>query len=257
MPNASHADEGGRHVLVWDLETVPDLDAVARMHGRVMTPAEAEAALGDKFPPLPLHKIVCIGALIAQHHAEGWRVRSLGAPHSGLRPEHELLTSFIERLTALRPQLVSFNGHGFDLPVLRYRAMIHKVSAPTLESRGIFRRYGEEALDLCDVLSSFDGRGKVGLDALCRILALPGKPGGVDGSAVAQYVKDGRIQDVADYCESDVVNTYRVWLRHELFKGRLTQLHFDASEANLVAFIGEAQKPHLSSHLPTDTTAST
>jgi len=158
-----------------------------------------------------------------------------------------LLKSFLERLTTKRPQLVSFNGQGFDLPVLRYRAMLRHLSAPTLERSGVFRRYGEEALDLCDVLSSFDARGKIGQDALCRILALPGKPSGVDGGSVAQFVKDGRIQEVADYCESDIVNTYRIWLRSELFRGGLDQDAFAASEANLIA---QAQKPHLACHVP-------
>lgn len=52
-------------------------------------------------------------------------------------------------------------------------------------------------------------------------MGLPGKPNSIDGSQVAQYYRDGRIREIADYCESDVVNTYRVWLRHELFQGKL------------------------------------
>jgi hypothetical protein len=78
-------------------------------------------------------------------------------------------------------------------------------------------------------------------------MGLPGKPGNIDGGEVEKYFRDGRIQDIADYCESDVVNTYRVWLRYELFRGKLTNAAFQASEATLSEFI-EARsntKPHL------------
>jgi predicted PolB exonuclease-like 3'-5' exonuclease len=237
----------GPTVLVWDLETVPDLAAVSRINGRDMSDEEAEEFLGSKFPALPLHKIVCIGALIAQHRLQGWVVQSLGAPHIGNREEPELIAAFVDRIADLRPKLVSFNGHSFDLPVLRYRAMVNSVAAPSLEARGYFRRYSDEAVDLCDVLASFDGRAKISLDSLCRVLGLPGKPDDIQGKQVAGYVKDGRIQAVADYCETDVVNTYRVWLRYELFRGGLTKSEFGYSETALREFIQTraAEKPHL------------
>ncbi len=94
---AASSDLGsGSYVLVWDLETVPDLAAVSRIHGREMTDAEVEEYLGDKFPALPLHKIVCIGALIAQRGPLGWVAQSLGAPHIGQRPEPELIAAFVD-----------------------------------------------------------------------------------------------------------------------------------------------------------------
>jgi predicted PolB exonuclease-like 3'-5' exonuclease len=68
-------------------------------------------------------------------------------------------------------------------------------------------------------------------------MGLPGKPDSIDGGDVHKYFREGRIQEIADYCESDVVNTYRVWLRHELFRGRLTNTGFQESEANLAEFI--------------------
>ena len=78
-------------------------------------------------------------------------------------------------------------------------------------------------------------------------MGLPGKPENIDGGEVEKLFRDGRIQDIADYCESDVVNTYRVWLRHELFQGRLANSAFEASEANLQEFIKARAntKPHL------------
>jgi predicted PolB exonuclease-like 3'-5' exonuclease len=89
--------------------------------------------------------------------------------------------------------------------------------------------------------------GKATLNEICRVMGLPGKPDGMDRAEVAQYHRDGRIQDIADYCESDVVNTYRVWLRYELFRGKLTEGEPDASEANLGEYIKARSntKPHL------------
>lgn len=62
-------------VVVWDLETVPDLVAAARMLDMAnASDAEVREALGTGFPKHPLHKIACIGALIASRQPEGWRV---------------------------------------------------------------------------------------------------------------------------------------------------------------------------------------
>jgi 3'-5' exonuclease len=125
--------------------------------------------------------------------------------------------------------------------------MVHGVTAPGLSSRPYFNRYTEDAVDLCDVLSSFSSQGKVILHELCRVMGLPGKPEGISGADVERHYRDGRIREIAEYCESDVVNTYRVWLRHELFRGRLSALEFEASEAALVEFIKARgnTKPHL------------
>jgi len=145
-----------KSIIVWDLETVPDLAAAARMLDMPnATDGELREALGDGFPKHPLHKIVCIGALVAGRQADGWRVDALGAPHIGERPEPELISSFIEKIGQVRPQLVTFNGHSFDLPVLRYRAMVNRISAVGLQVRPYFHRYTEDALDLCDMLGSY------------------------------------------------------------------------------------------------------
>ena len=68
-------------------------------------------------------------------------------------------------------------------------------------------------------------------------MGLPGKPKGFDGGEVERYYREGKIKDIADYCETDVVNTYRVWLRYELFRGTLTQNAFEASQRNLADFM--------------------
>lgn len=234
--------------IIWDLETIPDVAAFKRMEGDVDMPDEvAERQTSEKFAKLPLHLIVCIGALIVERGERGWRPVALGAPHIGERPEQEIIRAFVGRVNELKPQLIAFNGNGFDLPVLRYRAMIHSLSAPGLSARSYFNRYSEDCLDLCDSLSSFDSRSRIKLDALCRIMGLPGKPTGLDGSQVAPLVREGRVQAVADYCETDVVNTYRLFLRYELFRGNVTDEQFRQSEADLQAMLQEQSvaKPHL------------
>jgi 3'-5' exonuclease len=227
------------NVIVWDIETVPDLKGFAAANGHVgKTDDEVRAELGEKFPKHIYHSIICIGALVAHREDAGrWIVDALGAPHVGERSERELIASFVDKIAALSPQLVTFNGSSFDLPVLRYRAMVHGVAAPGLAARPYFHRYADDAIDLCDVLSSFSSQAKATLHELCRVMGLPGKPNGMTGAEVEKYYRDGHTQQVAEYCESDVLNTYRVWLRHELFRGRLSPAEFHASEANLAEYV--------------------
>jgi 3'-5' exonuclease len=143
-------------VIIWDLETLPDLRWFAAANDLVgKTDAEIREALGNKFPKHIYHSILCIGALVAHRENDHWVVDALGAPHTGDRTEKQLITAFCDKITEINPQLVTFNGNSFDLPVLRYRAMINEVSAPGLFARPYFNRYTEDALDLCDVLSSF------------------------------------------------------------------------------------------------------
>ena len=101
---------------------------------------EIRAAMGDKFPKHIYHSIICIGALVAHQNDGRWIVDALGAPHIGDRSEKELISSFVGRIAELSPQLVTFNGSSFDLPVLRYRAIVHGVAAPGLSLRPYFNR---------------------------------------------------------------------------------------------------------------------
>lgn len=225
-------------VVVFDLETVPDLAAVARVHG--LDPADEDAArgkLGTGFPKLIFHRIVCIGALVAEQVDGAWKVRALGAPHVGERSEPTLIADFAARIESLRPRLVSFNGQGFDLPTIRYRAMIHGLAAPGLTCRPYYRRYDEASLDLCDVLANYDARARIGLDALCRAMSLPGKPDGMDGKGVADLVVQGRLDEVAAYCIADVVATYRIFLAYEHLRGTLSPDEFTRSSEDIAAFL--------------------
>src|SRR5262245_39535264 len=241
-------------VIVWDLETVPDLAAAARLLDMAdVNEADVREALGPGFPKHPLHKIACIGPLVASRQPEGWRVDALGAPHTGERSESQLIRDFIEKIGQLRPQLITFNGHTFDLPVLRYRAMVNRVPASGLQVRPYFHRYTEDALDLCDVLGSYVPGAKVKLDDVSKILGLSGKPVGIDVSRVEEMVLAGQIEEVARYCESDVLNTYRVWLVYELFRGSTTAQELDWSEAQVRDFVVKRKtaNSHLSASLGT------
>jgi 3'-5' exonuclease len=236
------------NVIVWDLETIPDLKGFAAANYLTgKTDAEIREVMGDKFPKHIYHSIVCVGALVAHREGDHWAIDAVGAPHIGERSEKELIQAFVDKIAELTPQLVTFNGNGFDLPVLRYRAMIHSIAAPGLFARPYFYRYSDDAIDLCDVLSSFAPHAKGTLNELSRVMGMSGKPDGMHGGQVAQYCLDGRIKEVADYCETDIVNTYRVWLRYELFTGKLTPIQFQLSEQKLREFIETRAnaKPHL------------
>jgi predicted PolB exonuclease-like 3'-5' exonuclease len=234
-----------QNVLVWDLETVPDFGLMAEV--QKTTIAKARELSKVEFPRLPFHKIVCIGAVVCSRSSIGWKIESIGAPSIAERSEAELVESFLNRVEELKPQLITFNGASFDFPVLRYRAMAHKIGSRIFQNKNYFNRYTEDAIDLCDVLASFDARSKASLDLTCRIMGLSGKSAGITGADVESYVSSGRIREVAEYCESDVVNTFRLWLRFELFRGTLSSIEFESSEENLRGFIQERldSKPHL------------
>jgi 3'-5' exonuclease len=226
-------------IIVWDLETVPDLGGFAAANDLVgKSDVEVRGAIGEKFPKHIYHSIVCIGALIAHREADHWAVDAVGAPHVGERTEKQLIIAFCDKIAELSPQLVTFNGNSFDLPVLRYRAMVHGVSALGLSTRPYFHRYTEDAIDLCDALSSFSSQSKATLHEISRVMGLPGKPKGFDGGEVERYFREGKIEEIAEYSEADVVGTYQVWLRYELFRGSLSQDAFEASERNLGDFMG-------------------
>jgi 3'-5' exonuclease len=125
--------------------------------------------------------------------------------------------------------------------------MVNRVSARGLQVRQYFHRYTDHALDLCDALGSYMPGAKVKPDEVSKILGLTGKPEGIDGSRVEEMVLAGQIEEVARYCESDVLNTYRVWLVYELFRGSITAKELEWSEMQIRDFIvtRKTANPHL------------
>lgn len=213
-------------LLVWDIETVRCAKAPEQQ------PAGSEGRSTGSFPKLTHHSVICIGALAAFRTDAGWQIDALGAQTTAHQFEQALIQSFTDFIDEQQPQMVTFNGHSFDLPVLRYRAMIHGISAPGLHARPYYHRFTDDHVDICDILSSYSYGGKAKLDEISRVMGLPGKPNGLDGSQVQAYYDAGRIDEIADYCQGDVLDTYRIWLRYELFRGKLSREEFDYSDAH-------------------------
>ena len=235
------------HVIVWDLETVPDIAGYAAANGLTgKSNEEIRESLGNKFPKHIYHSIVCIGALVAHKEPDHWAVDAIGAPHVGERTEKQLISTFVDKIAELTPQLVTFNGNTFDLPVLRYRAMIHAVSASGLTARPYFNRYTEDALDLCDVLSSFAPHTKASLNELRKIMELPGNPEDIDGGEVERYFLMGRSRGSPPIVKLMSSTPIAFGCDTSCFGARLSEIAFQASETTSSAFIKarSAAKPH-------------
>lgn len=234
-------------VLVFDIETIPDVAGlrVLNNHPESMSDAEVAAAAfmarrektGSDFLQHHLHRVAAISC--AFRDDEGFRVRSLGTPED---QEQKLIHDFFRIIDKYTPQLVSWNGGGFDLPVLHYRAMINGVTAPRYWEMGeddrdfkwnnYLSRYHTRHLDLMDLLALHTGRANAPLDELAKLCGFPGKLG-VDGSQVWVLYQEGRLGEIRDYCETDVVNTYLIYCRFLLMRGVLTHAAYE-TEMELV-----------------------
>lgn len=255
-------------VLVFDIETIPDVAGLRALNGypAAMTDAEVAAAacaarrekIGSDFLQHHLHRVAAISCVFRDD--EGFRVRSLG---SLADQEPKLVHDFFRIIDKYTPQLVSWNGGGFDLPVLHYRAMINGVTASRYWEMGdedrdfkwnnYLSRYHTRHLDLMDLLALYTGRANAPLDDLAKLCGFPGKLG-VDGSQVWTLFQEGRLNEIRDYCETDVVNTYLVYCRFQLMRGAITQAAYDAEidlvKSALAALDGPHWKEYLAAWLP-------
>jgi predicted PolB exonuclease-like 3'-5' exonuclease len=220
--------------MVFDIETIPDTDLGARLLGLSDIAAEDVAKAmayqqmqksGSDFLPLYQHRVVAIS--VAWRSSEGFKVWSLGEEESS---EQDLIQRFYDGIDRYTPDLVSWNGSGFDLPVLHYRALANGVLAPRYWENGDndrdFRfnnyqnRYHWRHLDLMDVLAAFQNRARARLDDIANMLGFPGKMG-MAGDKVWDCFRAGEIRKIRDYCETDVLNTYLVYLRFQLMRGQI------------------------------------
>jgi hypothetical protein len=250
------------NVFAFDIETVPDVEFGRRLHGLegltnkqvgyVMQTRQREQT-GSEFLSLEQHQVVAIS--VAMRTRDGFKAWSLGEPDA---TEADLVRRFFDGIERHSPTLVSWNGSGFDLPVLHYRALRHSVQAhrywetgdedPAFRWNNYLSRFHWRHVDLMDVLSGYQGRGRVGLDQTAQLLGLPGKLG-MAGEAVWEAHLEGRSAEIRHYCETDVINTYLVYLRFELMRGRLTHDEH-ARECGLVRnWLGAAGAPHLARFL--------
>jgi len=249
--------------LVFDIETIPDVAGLRAAWDLADLPSDeavAEAAferrrlkVGHDFLPHHLHRVVAISCVFRD--ADGVRVRSLGAPQDD---EAKLIQDFFRTVDRYKPQIVSWNGGGFDLPVLNYRAMIHGVRCPRYWETGdndrefrynnYLNRYHGRHLDLMDLLAMFTGRANAPLDEMARLCGFPGKLG-MDGSKVWQAWRDGQIASIRDYCETDVANTWLLYCRFQLINGRLSQEEYQGEISLFRETIAGLQGAHWAEYL--------
>ncbi len=219
--------------LVFDIETLTDLKAGAHLYHLDLPDDDLEQALskirrqesGMDFQRLPLHEIVCISGLWVDEH--GLRLFSFSQEHFS---EAEILAKFLSIFDKRHPNLVSWNGSQFDLPVILFRAMYHGLSAPSLFDQGELdtqkrynnyqNRYHHRHIDVMDVMAMFNGRNFQKLDDIACLLGFPGKRG-ESGYHVPSYVQHEQWLKLTSYCEGDVLNTWLIYLRWLLLKGQL------------------------------------
>ncbi|MCK6370843.1 MAG: 3'-5' exonuclease [Gammaproteobacteria bacterium] len=244
--------------LAFDIETVPDVALGRRLYGlEGIDDADVAKAMmfrqmqdaGTDFLPLYQHRIVAIS--VVMRRGEELRVWSLGAPESD---ERDLVRRFFDGIDRYTPELVSWNGSGFDLPVLHYRALLHKVASRRYWDVGDedrdFRfnnylgRFHWRHIDLMDVIAAYQNRGRAGLDKVSIMLGFPGKMG-MDGSKVWESYQQGEIVAIRNYCETDALNTYLVYLRFEYLRGHLDDKGLAHEIERVRRSLAESGQPHL------------
>ena len=227
-------------VLTFDIETVPDVAGLRVLHG--LGPDLPDAAVatmafqlrrqatGSDFLQLHLHRVLVISCALRDR--DSFKVWSLGVDGES---EGEVIQRFFDGIEKYTPQIVSWNGGGFDLPVLHYRGLMHGVRAPRYWDMGdgdhkdsrefkwnnYISRYHARHLDLMDLLAMYQPRANAPLDDLAQLMGLPGKLG-MSGAQVWDAYQAGQLTEISNYCQTDVVNTYLVYLRFQLMRGMLT-----------------------------------
>ena len=250
------------NTLVFDIETVPDVGLGRRLYGlQGLADAQVAKAMfalrrqdsGGDFLSLEQHRVVAIAC--ALRTPEGLRLWSLGDAGT---TEGELVQRFFDGIEKFSPDLVSWNGSAFDLPVLTYRALANGVRAPRFWESGeqdpAFRynnylsRYHWRHTDLMDVLSGFQRRGRVSLANIACLLRLPGKLG-FEGSQVWEAWQSGNLEGIRRYCETDVLNTWLIYLRFAQLRGLLSREQHAEEIERVKALLRGGSEPHLSEFL--------
>lgn len=224
--------------LVFDVEAVADGDLVARVRYPLeqLTGAEAIARYraelvaerGEGKDVIPPSFMLPISVAVAKI-SNDYRLIDLAvldAPH--YRP-HVITQKFWQGWQHYGlPTLVTFNGRGYDLPVLELAAFRYGLSVPAwfnVDARSFEQsrnRYNSEAhLDLMDLISNFGAmRVNGGLNLLANLIGKPGKTG-IDGSKIQDMYDSGEAEAINDYCRCDVLDTYFVFLRTRVLLGKL------------------------------------
>ncbi|HZO82001.1 MAG TPA: 3'-5' exonuclease [Candidatus Binataceae bacterium] len=213
---------------------------------------QLRARRGSDFFPLTLHLpiSIAIGDVGADHVLRS--VQSLALDGYS---EEALVREFWARAERFGGCLVTFNGRRFDLPVLELAALRYGIAAPNhfADAPGNARsRYATERhLDLCDYLTNFGAAGPLrgGMDLLLKMIGLPGKIG-IDGTQVQDLYDAGRLDEIHRYCRSDVIQTYFLFLRVELMRGRIDEAGYRAACEVSAHFLDELRAPAACSEAP-------
>jgi predicted PolB exonuclease-like 3'-5' exonuclease len=240
-------------VLVFDIESIPDVDGLRALRGAPADHTDEQVYAGwleerkargqSDFMPLHLQRVLVISCVF--RNAEGLRIHSF-VDRDG-QSEGKVVQTFFHAVEKHAPQLVSWNGGGFDLPVLHYRGLRHGVEASKYWDLGeddrefkwnnYISRYHMRHLDLMDLLAMYSPKNNAPLDAMAKLCGFPGKLG-MDGSQVyAQYLA-GQTEDIRRYCETDVMNTYLVYCRFQKMRGGLTEAEYEQEIAMVKETLG-------------------
>ena len=211
--------------LVIDIETILDPEL----------PIE-EASEAERLPAPPHHKVVVIGALWLD---EGHLPRKLGVLGEA-KEEPEILRDFARFVDERRPTLVTWNGRGFDMPVIAARCLRHGITMRHYYgSRDVRYRFSPDGhLDLMDYIADFGAAKPAKLDIVAKLIGMPGKVG-VAGKDVGPLVHAGKIQEVRNYCLCDVVQTAAVFLRVQLLRGELQKEPYRLAMGALIKLLRE------------------
>jgi len=240
-------------VLVFDIETIPDIAGLRALRGASpdITDEQVHAAwLAERkehgqsdFMPLHLQRVLVISCVF--RNAEGLRIHSF-VDRDG-QSEGKIIQTFFNTLEKHVPQLVSWNGGGFDLPVLHYRGLQHGVVAYKYWDLGdddrdfkwnnYISRYHMRHLDLMDLLAMYQPKNNAPLDAMAKLCGFPGKLG-MDGSAVYPAYLDGQLEDIRCYCETDVMNTYLLYCRFQKMRGGFLEKEYEQEMARVRETLG-------------------
>jgi len=251
------------NTLVFDIETGPDIAGGRRLYGlEGLDDAAAGEALfklrrqetgGSDFIRHSLQRVVCISAVLRSR--DGVKVWSLGDESES---EAQIIKRFFDGLEKTQPTLVSWNGSGFDLPVLHYRALINGIQAPSYWDQGehnrdakfnnYLGRFHSRHTDLMDLLAGYQARAVQPLDQVATLLGFPGKAG-MDGSQVWPAFLAGELSKIRQYCETDVLNTWLVWLRFQFMRGQLDRAGLDTELGLARELLQSSTMPHLQAFL--------
>jgi predicted PolB exonuclease-like 3'-5' exonuclease len=250
-------------VLVFDIETVPDIGGLRRLRPDSLELSDAEVAerafaerrerTGHDFLPLHLHRVIAISCVL--RNDAGFRVGSIGSLGDS---EGFLIQAFFGMIDRHSPQLVSWNGGGFDLPVLHYRGLLAGVSAARYWELGVddrdFRfnnyigRYHTRHIDLMDLLAMYQPRASAPLDELAKLAGFAGKLG-MEGARVWDAYRAGGLEQIRNYCETDVLNTYLLFNRFQKMRGVLNEAQQRAEEQLVRESLQRLPAPHWQQYL--------